>query len=54
LTKAEIEYYAMLTKTPAHLFEGSNIDLGSVCGKYFRCSVMAIVDQGDSDILVKK
>lgn len=27
------------------------IELGTACGKLFRCSTMAILDQGDSDIL---
>ena len=27
-----------------------NIDLGTACGKYFRVSVLAITDAGDSDI----
>eukprot|EP01099_Mayorella_cantabrigiensis_P002520 TRINITY_DN20_c0_g1_i1.p1 TRINITY_DN20_c0_g1~~TRINITY_DN20_c0_g1_i1.p1 ORF type:complete len:111 (-),score=28.27 TRINITY_DN20_c0_g1_i1:84-416(-) len=51
IRKSEIEYYAMLSKTPVHHFPGNNIDLGTACGKYFRCSVLSIVDQGDSDIL---
>ena len=25
--------------------------MGTACGKYFRCSTMAITDPGDSDIL---
>ena len=27
------------------------IELGTACGKLFRCSTMAIIDAGDSDIL---
>jgi len=27
------------------------IELGVACGKLFRCSTMAILDAGDSDIL---
>lgn len=27
------------------------IELGTACGKMFRCSTMAILDAGDSDIL---
>jgi len=33
------------------LYDGNNIDLGSACGKFYRVSVLAIVDAGDSDIL---
>ncbi|TMW65531.1 hypothetical protein Poli38472_008173 [Pythium oligandrum] len=51
LTKSEIEYYSMLAKTPVHHFAGSNNDLGTACGKYFRVSVLAVLDAGDSDIL---
>lgn len=32
-------------------FGGGQIELGTACGKLFRCSTMAILDQGDSDIL---
>ncbi|EGX47515.1 60S ribosomal protein L30 [Orbilia oligospora] len=51
LRKSELEYYAMLAKTNVHHFSGNNIELGTACGKLFRCSTMAILDQGDSDIL---
>ncbi|CAG7931479.1 unnamed protein product [Penicillium olsonii] len=51
LRKSELEYYAMLAKTPVHHFNGNNIELGTACGKLFRCSAMAILDAGDSDIL---
>lgn len=48
--KSELEYYAMLAKCDVYHFQGSNIDLGTACGRYFRCSAMAITDPGDSDI----
>ncbi|KAJ5087857.1 hypothetical protein N7478_002858 [Penicillium angulare] len=51
LRKSELEYYAMLAKTPVHHFAGNNIELGTAAGKLFRCSTMAILDAGDSDIL---
>ncbi|KAI9725104.1 MAG: 60S ribosomal protein L30 [Chrysothrix sp. TS-e1954] len=51
LRKSELEYYAMLSKTSVHHFGGSNIELGTACGKLFRCGVMSILDAGDSDIL---
>merc|ERR1712097_21504 len=51
LRKSELEYYAMLAKTGVHHFAGNNVDLGTACGKYFRCSVMSITDPGDSDIM---
>merc|ERR1712195_429535 len=51
LRKSEIEYYAMLAKTGVHHYAGNNIGLGTACGKMFRCGVLSVVDQGDSDIL---
>jgi large subunit ribosomal protein L30e len=48
--KAEIEYYAMLSKTPVHHYNGSNLDLGTACGKHFRATVLSVTDAGDSDI----
>eukprot|EP00010_Vexillifera_abyssalis_P009085 CAMPEP_0201547144 /NCGR_PEP_ID=MMETSP0173_2-20130828/3550_1 /ASSEMBLY_ACC=CAM_ASM_000268 /TAXON_ID=218659 /ORGANISM="Vexillifera sp., Strain DIVA3 564/2" /LENGTH=109 /DNA_ID=CAMNT_0047956075 /DNA_START=54 /DNA_END=383 /DNA_ORIENTATION=+ len=49
--RSEIEYYAMLAKAGVHHYSGNNIDLGTACGKYFRCSTMTITDPGDSDII---
>jgi large subunit ribosomal protein L30e len=51
LRRSELEYYAMLAKTDIHHYTGNNIDLGTSCGKFYRVSVMAITDPGDSDIL---
>ncbi|KAI0388536.1 50S ribosomal protein L30e-like protein [Xylariaceae sp. FL0594] len=51
LRKSELEYYSMLSKTPVHHFEGTNIELGTSLGKLYSCSTMTILDAGDSDIL---
>ncbi|KAK7756011.1 60S ribosomal protein L30 [Diatrype stigma] len=51
LRKSELEYYSMLSKAPVHHFGGTNIELGTACGKLFRTSTLAILDAGDSDIL---
>ncbi|CEL61764.1 60S ribosomal protein L30-1 OS=Schizosaccharomyces pombe (strain 972 / ATCC 24843) GN=rpl30a PE=3 SV=2 [Rhizoctonia solani AG-1 IB] len=51
LRKSEIEYYAMLSKTHVHHFNGTNIALGTAAGKLFRVGVMTVTDQGDSDLL---
>lgn len=51
LRKSEIEYYAMLAKTGVHHYSGSNIELGSACGRYFRVGSLTITDPGDSDII---
>lgn len=52
LRKSEVEYLAMLSKTKVHHYSGTNVMLGTACGKFFNCSVLAITDAGDSDILV--
>ncbi|KAL4958529.1 50S ribosomal protein L30e-like protein [Aspergillus filifer] len=54
LRKSELEYYAMLAKTPVHHFSGNNIELGTACGRLYRCSTMSILDAGDSDILTSQ
>lgn len=44
-------------KKPYQALEGSmliyldQIELGTACGKLYRCSTMAVLDAGDSDIL---
>jgi len=54
LRKSEIEYLAMLAKTQVHHYSGDNTALGTACGKLFNCSILSIVDAGDSDILTAK
>jgi len=49
--KSEIEYYAMLAKTEVQHYSGTNIELGTACGKYFRVCTLSITDPGDSDII---
>ena len=51
LRKSEIEYYAMLSKTGVHHYQGNNNDLGTACGKYFGVGVLSVIDPGDSDII---
>jgi large subunit ribosomal protein L30e len=51
LVKSVLEYYAMLTRTAVHHYNGTNIDLGTACGKYFRVGTMSVIDAGDSDIV---
>ena len=53
LRKSEVEYLAMLAKTQVHHYTGDNTALGTACGKFFNCSVLSIMDGGDSDILSK-
>mmetsp|Transcript_1857 Transcript_1857/g.2495 ORF Transcript_1857/g.2495 Transcript_1857/m.2495 type:complete len:98 (+) Transcript_1857:348-641(+) len=51
LRKSEIEYISMLAKVQVHHYAGDNTALGTACGKFFNCSVLSIIDGGDSDIL---
>ena len=36
---------------PVVMFEGTNMDLGAICGKPFSVAAIAIVDAGESEIL---
>mmetsp|Transcript_126798 Transcript_126798/g.248533 ORF Transcript_126798/g.248533 Transcript_126798/m.248533 type:complete len:113 (+) Transcript_126798:75-413(+) len=51
LRKSEVEYYAMLAKCNVHHYSGNNSELGTACGKFYRVSMVTVVDAGDSDIL---
>ena len=39
-----------MQETTVHHYSGSNSDLGTACGKYFRVGVCSIINPGDSDI----
>lgn len=47
----DVEYYANLSDIPAHTYDGTSVDLGSVCGKPFTVATLIINDPGDSTIL---
>merc|ERR1712110_805344 len=47
LRKSELEYYSMLSKCSVHHYTGTNNDLGTACGKYFRVSCLSILDAGE-------
>ena len=51
LNVTEIEYYAFLASSLTYHFKGTNIELGTACGKFHRVAAVAIIDPGDSDIL---
>jgi len=53
LRKSEVEYMAMLGKVPVHHYAGDNTALGTACGKFYNCSILSIIDGGDSDILTE-
>ena len=47
----DVEYYANLSEIPSLVYDGSSVDLGSVCGKPFTVSTLIVNDPGDSSIL---
>lgn len=48
---ADVEYYANLSEIPFIVYEGTSVELGSVCGKPFTVATLIINDPGDSTIL---
>ena len=47
----DIKYYCKLSNIPVVIYDGTSIDLGTVCGKPFTVSALIIREPGDSDIL---
>jgi large subunit ribosomal protein L30e len=50
-TKERLEAYAKASKIPLVEFEGSTMELGSVCGKPFPVSVLSVYEEGTSNIM---
>jgi len=50
-TRQKVERYCGISGIPLLLFEGSSIELGSVCGKPFPVSVLSVYEPGASPIL---
>ena len=46
-----VEYYTNLSDIPSYTYEGSSVELGSVCGKPFTVATLIVNDPGDSTIL---
>ena len=49
--REDVMYYSKLSEVPVYTYEGSSVDLGSVCGKPFTVATLIIRDPGDSTIL---
>jgi large subunit ribosomal protein L30e len=47
----DVEYYSKLSEIPIHTYNGTSVELGSVCGKPFTVATLVINDPGDSTIL---
>ena len=52
--KEDVEVYSNLSQMPVHIFDGSSVELGSICGKPFTVSVLVVQEPGDSNILELK
>jgi len=51
IIKQKIMYYAKLANFPIYEFPGTSLELGSLCGKPFSVAALAIIDEGESEIL---
>jgi large subunit ribosomal protein L30e len=49
--KSQVEKYSAASGIPLIVFEGSSVELGSVCGKPFPVSVLSIYEPGSSPIM---
>ena len=47
----DVEYYSKLSEIPFYTYDGTSVELGSVCGKPFTVATLIINDPGDSTIL---
>lgn len=50
-TRDKVQGYARQSKVPVIEFDGSTMELGSVCGKPFPVSVLSVYEAGSSNIL---
>jgi len=51
-TVKDIQYYCGLAGIRVHNYEGSSIELGTVCGKPFVISVVTVISPGESNLLM--
>jgi large subunit ribosomal protein L30e len=49
--REDVLHYSELSDIPVYTFEGTSMDLGSVCGKPFTVATLIVEDPGDSTIL---
>jgi large subunit ribosomal protein L30e len=47
----DVMNYSQLSEIPVYTYDGSSVELGSVCGKPFTVATMIVNDPGDSTIL---
>ena len=49
--RQKVEQYCGVSKIPLIVFEGTSMELGSVCGKPFPVTVLSVMDPGASTIM---
>ena len=49
--KEDVMHYSNLSDIPVYDYNGTSVELGSVCGKPFTVATLTIKDPGDSNIL---
>jgi len=49
--KEDVMYYSKLSDISVYEYDGTSVELGSVCGKPFSVATLIIKDPGDSNIL---
>lgn len=49
--REDVNYYSKLSNISVYDYEGTSVELGSVCGKPFTVATLIIMDPGDSTIL---
>jgi large subunit ribosomal protein L30e len=50
-TRSQVEKYSSASGIPVIVFDGSSVELGSVCGKPFPVSVLSVYEPGSSPIM---
>ena len=47
----DLRHYCKLSKIPILNYEGTSLELGTVCGKPFSVSALTVISEGNSEIL---
>jgi large subunit ribosomal protein L30e len=47
----DVMHFSKLSEIPVYTYQGTSVDLGSLCGKPFTVATLTIKDPGDSNIL---
>lgn len=50
-TREAVDRNAKMSSVPVLVYDGSSIELGSLCGKPFPVSALSVIDAGNSNIM---